>query len=653
MRKEELEERISMLPTGCISKKTIRGKECYYRQWKENGKVKSEYINESDVEYIASLIDERRSLQAELRLETYRADSSLKGQRRLYEYTRRFHLGRHVPIGIQDYESLISNKQFYIDKTSFIRDWWLQKDQVSLITRPRRFGKTLNLSMMNCFFSKKYANRSDLFEGFEIWQYPEMRLLQGTLPVIFLSFGSIKYGDAKGQLSSLKILIKETFSIFDGIKKYLSQDDLKIYESFFDDITDDMVLHGIRILSELVYKATSQKVIILLDEYDTPLLEAWTAGHWDECAQNMRLFFNATFKTNPYLNRGLMTGITQISKESFFSDMNHLKVFSLTSTEYQCAFGFTEEEVFSAMDEQHLSNKDDVKAWFNGFTIGTRSDIYNPWSIVNYLREKELKPYWVNSSSNKLIMNLFQTGPVSLKLTLEDLMNGIPFQTHMKEETSFKDIIKDESALWSLLVASGYLKIVNMTGDCWDRLYELQITNNEVRFMLQRFVREWFANSAPAYNDFLTALLEDDVDYMNEYMNRLTKEVFSYFDTSGGEEPERFYHGFVLGLMMDLKDDFIITSNRESGLGRYDVVLKPKDPTKHHAIIMEFKLFRPRKESSLAETATAALQQIEHKKYAAQLLADGISSDNIYKYGLAFHGKEVLILSSDVDHYGK
>lgn len=342
MRKEELEERISMLPTGCISKKTIRGKECYYRQWKENGKVKSEYINESDIEYIASLIDERRSLQAELRLETYRADSSLKGQRRLYEYTRRFHLGRHVPIGIQDYESLISNKQFYIDKTSFIRDWWLQKDQVSLITRPRRFGKTLNLSMMNCFFSKKYANRSDLFEGFEIWQYPEMRLLQGTLPVIFLSFGSIKYGDAKGQLSSLKILIKETFSIFDGIKKYLSQDDLKIYESFFDDITDEMVLHGIRILSELIYKATSQKVIILLDEYDTPLLEAWTAGHWDECAQNMRLFFNATFKTNPYLNRGLMTGITQISKESFFSDMNHLKVFSLTSTEYQCAFGFTD-----------------------------------------------------------------------------------------------------------------------------------------------------------------------------------------------------------------------------------------------------------------------------------------------------------------------
>ena len=647
MKKDELEERIAQLPTGYISKKKIRGKECYYRQWKENGKIKSEYIKRDDVDYFVNLINERRQLQEELLLETYRADHSATGQRRLYTYIKHFFMGRNVPIGVQDYEALITKKQFYIDKTLFIRDWWKRQDQVSLITRPRRFGKTLNLSMVNCFFSLTYANRSDLFEDFEIWKDVSMRPLQGTFPVIFLSFGSIKHGNAGSQLATLKILLKELFSSYDHVFSNLSETDRKIYNSYFEEITDEMALQGVQTLSALLYKSTRRKVIILLDEYDTPMLEAWISGNWDACANQMRIFFNATFKSNPYLERALLTGITQISKESFFSDLNHLKVFSLSSKEYECSFGFTEKEVFAAMDAQHLTNKEEVKSWFNGFTIGSRSDIYNPWSIINFLREKKVKPYWVNSSSNKLIDDFFRRGSVSLKHALEDLINDVPVFTRMYEETSFKDIDTDEAALWSLLVANGYLKIVGSKGNAWDKIYELKITNNEVLFMFQRFVREWLTSSTPAYNDFIASLLIHDIDYMNEYMNRITREVFSYFDTSGHGEPERFYHGFVLGMMMDLKDRFVITSNRESGLGRYDVVLKPNNPQTDPAIIMEFKVFRPRKEADLTETAEAALRQIKQKNYDAQLIADGIAPNNIYRYGLAFRGKDVLILSSD------
>ena len=647
MKKDELEERIAQLPTGYISKKKIRGKECYYRQWKENGKIKSEYIKRDDVDYFVNLINERRQLQEELLLETYRADHSAAGQRRLYTYIKHFFMGRNVPIGVQDYEALITKKQFYIDKTLFIRDWWKRQDQVSLITRPRRFGKTLNLSMVNCFFSLTYANRSDLFEDFEIWKDVSMRPLQGTFPVIFLSFGSIKHGNAGSQLATLKILLKELFSSYDHVFSNLSETDRKIYNSYFEEITDEMALQGVQTLSALLYKSTRRKVIILLDEYDTPMLEAWISGNWDACANQMRIFFNATFKSNPYLERALLTGITQISKESFFSDLNHLKVFSLSSKEYECSFGFTEKEVFAAMDAQHLTNKEEVKSWFNGFTIGSRSDIYNPWSIINFLREKKVKPYWVNSSSNKLIDDFFRRGSVSLKHALEDLINDVPVFTRMYEETSFKDIDTDEAALWSLLVANGYLKIVGSKGNAWDKIYELKITNNEVLFMFQRFVREWLTSSTPAYNDFIASLLIHDIDYMNEYMNRITREVFSYFDTSGHGEPERFYHGFVLGMMMDLKDRFVITSNRESGLGRYDVVLKPNNPQTDPAIIMEFKVFRPRKEADLTETAEAALRQIKQKNYDAQLIADGIAPNNIYRYGLAFRGKDVLILSSD------
>lgn len=638
----ELRNSISELPIGYISKKNINGKTCYYRQWKESGKVKSKYIPDSEVSYIAQLIEKRKQLEFQLEIELLRAENTPQAARRIYQYIRKLHLSRPAPVGVQYYEDLIERKLFFVDKTNFISDWWNSGSFATLITRPRRFGKTLNISMVNAFFSMKFHDRADLFEDFLIWQNEDIRALQGTYPVIFISFGGVKESTAEGQLYSLKTIIHSAFAAYDFLIDRFSPGDRSIFNSYRNsiDITDEMAVNGIYILSEILYNATGKKCIILIDEYDTPILEAWMGNEWEKCAHTMRLFLNKTLKTNHYIERALLTGITRISKESFFSDLNHLHVCSMTSSEYDYAFGFTETEVFDAMKAQGLNNFEEVKSWYNGFSIGSQREIYNPWSIVNFLSSKRLMPYWVNSSSNALVNDLLRSGGVAYKNALEDLINGKSIYTKISEEVAFADIRTDTASLWSLLFSSGYLKLVNTDADsnC-----ELTATNREVLEMLIGFVRTWFGEAKGTnYSDFINAMLDDDTDYMQDYLERTIRDTFSYFDTSG-KEPERFYHGFVLGLIVTLSDRFIIRSNRESGLGRFDVMLEPINPASHHAIILEFKVHRPKKESSLAETARAALEQIEDRQYVAELISHGIDSSNIYKYGIAFKGKEIWI----------
>lgn len=641
---EQLNEQISLLPVGYISKKTIRGKECFYRQWKESGKIKSQYIPSTDVDYVISLINKRKDLQAELLFETNRISSRDNYSGLLSSYAKLFYMGRRVPIGVQSYEALITNKSFYIDKTSFISEWWESSDEVTLITRPRRFGKTLNMSMLNCFFSIKYANRNDLFEGLDIWRTPYYRNVQGTYPVISMSFGSVKMNTVDGILQQLafqihQILAEYQYLQIDGL---LTANESNKYDFYYNCTDFNDVLHIIPFLCQILYRIYGKKVIILLDEYDTPMLEAWTSGIWDDCAVYLRNLFNSVFKSNPYLERALMTGITQISKESFFSDINHICVASITSQIYSDCFGFTEEEVFDAMDSQHLSDKNSVKEWYNGYTFGNRTDIYNPWSIINYLSNHNLKPYWVHSASDKLLNDIFKPSDTNLKYSLEDLMNGSHIFTTINEEISFKELNIHSEAVWSLLFASGYLKAIAIDSN---GIYELAPTNKEVFILLDNMVKHWFSDNCD-YNNFLQALLSDDVEYMTDYLNMITNDVFSYYDTSGNH-PERFFHGFFLGLVMDLKDKFIIKSNRESGLGRFDVTLEPLNPDKHHAIIIEFKVHRSGIEGSLVNTARNALSQINDKNYAAELISHGISSNNIYNYGIAFKGKEVHI---ETDH---
>lgn len=559
-------------------------------------------------------------------------------------------MARTISIGRQDFGKLRTRNNFYIDKTHFIREWWEAEDDVTLITRPRRFGKTLNMSMVEQFFSVEYAGRGELFAGLSVWESEKYRRLQGTYPVISLSFANVKEDTYEKTRQKICKIIKNLYdkNNFLLTVELLSESEKKDYLSIrenMDDVTATMALHQ---MANYLYRYYDKKVIILLDEYDTPMQEAYVNGYWDQLVYFTRSMFNAVFKTNPYLERGLMTGITRVSKESIFSDLNNLEVVTTTSGKYEDSFGFTEEEVFSALDEYGLSQKkDDVKRWYDGFTFGKRTDIYNPWSILNYLDKGGLTAYWANTSSNSLIGKLIREGSRRTKQTFGDLLHGEMLEVLLDEQIVFNQLSQNENAIWSLLLASGYLKVVKTEFiESIGRLkYWLTLTNREVKLMFENMVRGWFSERDENYNDFVKALLLGDLDAMNEYMNQVSLNMFSYFDTGknpSGAEPERFYHGFVLGLMVDLQDRYTLTSNRESGFGRYDVMLEPRTE-KDDAIILEFKVFQPRREKELEDTVQAALAQINEKDYAAVLRAKGITDNRIRRYGFAFRGKEVLI----------
>ena len=556
-----------------------------------------------------------------------------------------------ISIGIQGFSDLREQDCFFVDKTNFIKEWWENRDVVTLITRPRRFGKTLNMSMLDCFFSNKYANRADLFEGLSIWQDEAYRKMQGTYPVIFLSFAAVKAGnleDAKTQIKQeIARLYEENRYLLEG--NVLSDNERKIYNSTTIQMDDTMAQNALRSMSVWMERYYGKKVIILLDEYDTPMQEAYVQGYWDEFTSFVRSLFNASFKTNPYLERAIMTGITRVSKESIFSDLNNLRVVTTTSNLYADCFGFTEEEVFAALDEYGMGDKkDEVKQWYDGFTFGEHRDIYNPWSITNYLDERRLYPYWASTSSNGLVSRLIRTASADVKEKMEDLLKGRTITVNFDEQIVYNQLDDNEEALWSLLLASGYLKVQNIDyrGITLEPWYTLDITNIETLSMFMTMFRGWFKNKDANYNDFVKALLKGSLKEMNIYMNDVALATFSSFDTgkkpSEKSQPERFYHGFVLGLLVELRDRYQIRSNRESGYGRYDVMLTPVTEV-DDAIVIEFKVHEPDEEETLKDTVRVALDQITEKDYDAELLAQGISVDRIRHYGFAFEGKKVLI----------
>ena len=560
-------------------------------------------------------------------------------------------MSRRVSIGYQEFEDIIRNDLFYIDKTAFIKEWWERRDRVTLITRPRRFGKTLTMSMVENFFSVTHVKSAELFQHLSIWKDVSYRKLQGSYPVISLTFANVKECTFQATKQRMNQILTDLYNkhifLLDGA--LLTEEEKKFFRSVTMDMDDTVATLAIHKMSDFLSRYYGKKVIILLDEYDTPMQEAYINGYWDELSSFLRSMLNAAFKTNPYLERAIMTGITRISKESIFYDLNNLKVVTTTSNEYAEYFGFTEAEVCASLEEYHLSDRlEDIRSWYDGFTFGDMQDIYNPWSILNYLSTQKFSLYWANTSSNSLVNKLIQEGSKDIKQKFESLLNGQPIDVLIDEQIVYNQLSVKESSIWSLLLASGYLKVAETRlNERSGRIhYQLELTNKEVRIMFETMIHDWFSDYDSGYNDFIKALLQDDIKAMNVYMNRVALVTFSFFDSgtkaSAESEPERFYHGFVLGLLVDLGERYSVTSNRESGFGRYDVILEPKNK-KDDAVILEFKVQDTNDEKTLSDTVKAALYQINCKQYDTVLLEKGIPENKIRKYGFAFHGKQVLI----------
>ncbi len=469
--------------------------------------------------------------------------------------------------------------------------------------------------------------------------------------MIYLSFADVKQTNYEDAVKKIKRILSDLYQQY----VFLLQEDCltEMQKKQFSEVSpqmDDVTAQcALQDLAHYLYRFYGKKVILLQDEYDTPMQEAYVYGYWKEFTAFIRSMFNSAFKTNPYLERAVMTGITRVSKESVFSDLNNLNVVTTTSEEYETCFGFTEQEVFTALDTFGLSEyKDQVKEWYDGFVFGKRKDIYNPWSITNFLDKKKFDAYWAATSSNHLVSRLIQTASPEIKEQMESLLQNKEIVVHFDEQIIFEQLDQSENAIWSLLLASGYLKSVEVEyrGLLREKWYHLQITNLETMGMFMVMFRGWFNMSNSVYNRFVKALLSGNVREMNAYMNEVALATFSNFDSGihpfSKTQPERFYHGFVLGLLVELRDRYQVKSNRESGYGRYDVMLIPRNVTED-AMILEFKVFDAEEENSLQDTVKSALRQIVERQYDAELLEAGIVKNQIHHYGFAFEGKNVLI----------
>lgn len=565
------------------------------------------------------------------------------------------YLDAKVGCGYQDFRDFACGRQFYVDKTHFISEWIRSEAKVTLITRPRRFGKTTLLSTVENFFDPSFSEHPEYFERLKVWQDSKARKWYGRIPVISVSFGSCKgttYTQAiSGMVSSLYTMYEAHGELLQS--KMLEGDDKAEYRSMREGFRKGNINHAevaIPRLCRLLYRHYDTKPIILLDEYDTPLLEAYTDGYWDEMIGTCRQLFHCAFKENPYYSRAIITGVTRVTKNSLFSDMNNIEVDTVTCEAYSDCFGFTEKEVADALKCQNIDKMQEVKAMYDGFIFGGQRDIYNPWSICNYMRQGKILSYWTNTSSNKLIGEIIRKHPVRNKHEIEQLMAGNIVHKKINENVSFQYLDGDENSLWSLLLAVGYIKADNVVKHGEITECDVSVTNQEVMEMFRYEILAMFENGNAIYGDFVNALLEHRTEELSDILMDIAYTSMSYFDIGkrpSERAPENFYHGLVLGLIVSLRDKYRIVSNRESGRGRYDIAMYPLQEGQD-AFIMEFKVHDAYKERDLMATAENALRQIEEKAYEADLLAAGIPEERIYKLGFAFEGKDVIVMQKDM-----
>lgn len=643
----EIDNRLQELPKGTLTYKKINGKSQPYVQRTVEGKSVSYYVKLSEREQVFLEFQERTELLEEREHLLVYVESLKK------ILSRNPYLDANVGLGYQNFLDFVCGKRFYVDKTHFIPEWLASDARITLITRPRRFGKSMLLSTVRTFFDPMYADHPEYFKKLQVWKDKDCRRLFGTIPVISVSFGSCKGNDFAQAMRGVTLGLYNMYIQHEYLRESpkLSEEEKAEYRRIvasFSEQRTEYVEISIQKLCELLYKHYGKFPIILMDEYDTPLLEAYTDGYWDETINTFRQLFHTTFKENDFFYRAIITGVTRISKNSLFSDLNNLEVDTVTCDAYSDCFGFTEQEVMDAFKCQDIDTIQDVKAMYDGFTIGRHQDIYNPWSICNYMRQRELIGYWVNTSSNKLVGDIIRRYPVESKYEIERLMAGEKVHKRINEGITFQYLEGDENSLWSLLLAVGYIKAENIVRSVEGIECDVSVTNREVMAMFKTEILGMFHNGWSAYGRFAEALLAHKMELMNEYLQTITYTSISYFDVADGPKertPENFYHGLVLGLIVSLRDRYRIVSNRESGRGRYDIAMYPLQENTD-AFIMEFKVQDRKKETDLEQTAKNALQQIVDKNYEADLLAAGVPEERIYKLGFAFAGKDVLVVSN-------
>ena len=547
-----------------------------------------------------------------------------------------------IGIGVSDFKALRIRDNYFIDKTMYIKDIIDNQSGVILVTRPRRFGKTLNMSMLKYYFDCTKTDNTELFTGLKIMEQEEKYTSKlGAYPVIYVTLKDVQDRSYESMLLDMKTamlnMYKEHMYLLKSDKIYEFEKE-KIMDILYAREDENVLKNSVRDLSEYLSRYHNKPVILLLDEYDVPLQNAYIEGYYDEAVKFFKTFYGVTFKDNPYLEKTVITGVSRVAKESIFSGANNFKVFTVLDDEFADDFGITEKEMDKVIEDFEIQDKkEEIKRWYDGYKIGEVEGIYNPWSILNYLTDRKLMPYWVNTSSNDLIKLILKNSE-TVKEKIERLLKDEAIEVKINLETVIVGIEENEDNIWGLMLGTGYLKVVE-TVDITEGIYKVKLPNYEIKFLFQQIIDDWFRNKVIG-ND-LKSILKDLVTLnLKEYEKKfdiLVREMFSYIDV-GETTAENFYHAFVLGMLVGLKDSYYVNSNRESGMGRYDIMLEPKDKN-GNSFIMEFKVLENKEEKTIEETIENAKKQIEEKGYEQNLKERGFK--NITKMVYAFKGKEV------------
>lgn len=554
---------------------------------------------------------------------------------------------KRLPIGISDYKKLISENYYFIDKTDFIRQVVEEGSLITLLPRPRRFGKTLNLSMLRCFFERTEGNvNRPLFNGMSIEHWEEFEKYQGKYPIITITLKDCKADSFEEVLGKIAKELRVEFARHKYVldNPLMEQADVADFEALREGrAVQNQIEESLGLLSNMLTLHWGVAPLVLLDEYDSPVHVAFDKGYYDRMIGFMKNFMSPVFKDNTNIFRGVITGILGVSKESLFSGLNNIDVNSILESTMCTAFGFTQEEIDGMLADYSLSDqREEVKRWYDGYLFGGVT-IYNPWSVLSYINKAGvLAPYWVNTGSDVMLRHLLAEGPMQVRKGIESLIQDGSVRSLINEKLASPDLLNSSANIWSFMLFSGYLKASEGGMNSQNMMeYTLQIPNEEVKIVFKTIIRNWI-NDSPVKNErlemLLQALSENDMNVFQRLLNEFVIDTLSYYDTSG-KDPEKVYQAFLLGLLIS-SGAYEVSSNRESGLGRYDILLRPKEISQR-GIIMELKVYDPMFDESADTVLDAALQQIEKKQYEAVLRAAGVT--DILKMGITFDRKRVWV----------